>query len=1163
MPTYYLDSSALIKQYHAERGSEEVQRIVKRTDSQHYVSRLTVLETQRAFAQRARLTHMTEAELQAVRGTFFRDLLQPHFHIERLREYHYHMAVRLVLTYWAERRQPLLRSLDAVQLAAALAVRDHVGLDYFVCTDSALCTLAEAERLTVFNPESLNRERRVNLCFRPCNRRGSVYAWRSHSYTIRRGRCLHMDILEILDEVVGLLQQRGRVTYRILQRQFALDDEALDDLKEELLFSHPEITEVDSRGLVWTGDSVSSLPATPTAASQPQSQAPASYTPQHLAERIRAEQAAMESRGAADGERKTITALFADLKGSTAPIEGLDPEDARAIIDPALQLMMDAVHRYDGYVAQALGDGIFALFGAPIAHEDHPQRALYAALRMQEEMRSYSDQVRLKQGIPLQMRVGINTGEVVVRSIRKDDLHTDYVPVGHSTNLAARMEQMANPGSIVISEYTRKLTEGYFNLKALGAAEIKGVEEPLNVYEVLGAGPLCTRLQVSARRGLTRFVGRQSEMEQMQQAVEQAKAGHGQIVGVMGEPGLGKSRLFHEFKLTSQSGCLVLEAFAVSHGQASPYLPLIELLKTYFQIEPQDDQRSRKEKVTGRVLTLDRNLEDILPYLFALLGIDDPESSLQQMDAQIRRQRTFEALKKLFLRESLNQPLILIFEDLHWIDTEIQGFLDTLIESVASANLLVLVNYRPEYRHEWGGKTYYTQLRLAPLGKEEAEELLTFLLGNDAGETGRSPLQALKQLILERTEGTPFFMEEVVQTLVEEGALSGERGHYRLETAPTELHISPTVQGVLAARIDRLTPEEKALLQQLSVIGRQFPAGLVRKVIARPEDEVYGLLVSLQAKEYLYEQPAFPEVEYLFKHALTQEVAYGTVLQEQRKALHERTAQAMEALYKEKLEEHYSELAHHYGRSRNAEKGVEYLQLAGQQAMQRSAHQEALRHVTSGLELLQLLPDTTQRNEQELRLQTTLGATLSAIKGHGAPEVEHAYTRALELCRQLGDIPQLLAVLGGLRDFYNVRADFSRARDLGEQMLTQARPTKDPGLLLAAHQALGDTCLWLGEFGETRVHVEQGLAIYDLQRHHAGALYIATDPQVACLGYLAGTLWVPWLSRAGHEEKPGGNHRSSRRRASVQFGERLILECLSTHARPSGAGRPRAGGGSH
>jgi class 3 adenylate cyclase len=618
----------------------------------------------------------------------------------------------------------------------------------------------------------------------------------------------------------------------------------------------------------------------------PNTQPPVSYTPKHLAERIRAEQAALEARGVTEGERKTITALFADLKGSTALIEGLDPEEARAIIDPALQLMMDAVHRYEGYVAQALGDGIFALFGAPIAHEEHPQRALYAALRMQEEMRRYGDTLRTKGYPPLLMRVGVNTGEVVVRSIRKDDLHADYVPVGHSTNLAARMEQLAAPGSILITEQTHRLTNGYFEFKDLGKTQIKGAEEPLQVYAVLGAGPLRTRLQVAARRGLTRFVGRQTELEQMRRTLEQAKAGHGQIVSVMGEPGLGKSRLFYEFVGARPStssgavpllahGCLALEAYSVSHGKASPYLPVIELLKSYFDIQAQDEERKRREKITGKVLTLDRSLEDTLPYLFTLLGIEEQPSPLQQMDSQIRRKRTFEALKRVFLRESLNQPLILIFEDLHWIDSETQGFLDLLSESVASAQILLLVNYRPEYRSEWGQKTYYTQLRLAPLGREEAEEFLDELLGETRsplprGERDRervsdTPLHALKQLILEKTEGTPFFMEEIVQELVEQGVLvRTEVGAVRRDrpsesvgwvvTQPTTaLQLPSTVQAILAARIDRLAPDEKALLQQLAVIGREFPLSLLRQVIVQSEDELYRLRGELTLQRWKVE----------------------------------------------------------------------------------------------------------------------------------------------------------------------------------------------------------------------------------------------------------------------------------------------------------------------
>jgi class 3 adenylate cyclase/predicted ATPase len=825
----------------------------------------------------------------------------------------------------------------------------------------------------------------------------------------------------------------------------------------------------------------------------------------------------MATRGVPDGERKTITALFADLKGSTALIEGLDPEEARAIIDPALQLMMDAVYRYDGYVAQALGDGIFALFGAPLAHEDHPQRALYAALRMQEEMHRYADTLRQKGYPPLLMRVGLNTGEVVVRSIRKDDLHTDYVPVGHSTNLAARMEQLAAPGSILVTAYTHRLTDGYFAFKDLGRTQIKGVEEPLNIYEVLGVGPLRTRLQVAARRGLTRFVGRQSEMEQMQHALAQAQAGHGQIVGVMGEPGLGKSRLFYEFKLTAQSSCLVLEAYSVSHGKASPYLPVIELLKSYFDITLQDDERKRREKVTGKVLSLDRSLEDTLPYLFALLGIDDPQSSLQQMDAQIRRRRTFEALKKLFLRESLNQPLLLIFEDLHWIDSETQGLLDTLSDGVASARILLLVNYRPEYRYEWGQKTYYTQLRLAPFGKAEAEEFLDVLLGAFVGADPRvgpqgpgaigAPLQHLKQLILEKTEGTPFFMEEVVQTLAEEGVLSGERGNYRLEKAPIELRISPTVQGVLAARIDRLAADEKDLLHQLAIIGRQFPLSLVRQVVTQPEEELYHLLASLQRKEFLYEQPALPEPDYIFKHALTQEVAYGTVLHERRKALHERTAQAIETLYRATLDEHYSELAYHYTRSGNTEKAVEYLHRAGQQAVQRSAHAEAINHLTTALELLKTLPDTPTRTQHELTLQIAFGVPLMAIKGQAAPEVVKVYTRARELCRQVGETPQLFSVLHGLYRFYYVRAENKAAHELGEQLLRLAQSVQDPGLLLEAHRPLGVTSLSLGELATAQEHLEQAIVLYDPQQHRSHAFLYLIDPKVACLCYVALTLW--------------------------------------------------------
>jgi class 3 adenylate cyclase len=598
-----------------------------------------------------------------------------------------------------------------------------------------------------------------------------------------------MKFSEIVDQARALLQRKGRVTYRALKLEFDLDDEQVEVLKDELIEAERVARDENGKVLVWAASGINGETekgrngeAGQRHTAQTLDPRPISYTPAHLAERIRAVTVNA-------GERKTITALFADLKGSTALIEDLDPEEAQRVIDPALRLMMDAVHQYEGYVAKTLGDGILALFGAPIAHEDHAHRALYAALRMQEEMRRYSDSLRGQGYPPLLMRVGLNTGEVVVRSIRKDDLRTDYDSIGHSTHVASRMEQLASPGAIVVSVHTQKLTDGYFAFKDLGPTQIKGVADALNIYELLGVGQLRTRLQVGASRyGLTRFVGRHSEMEQLSRALAQAKAGQGQIVGTMGEPGLGKSRLFYEFKLLSLGGCLVLEAYSVSHGKATAYLPVIELLKTYFRIEQADDERTRREKVTGKVLNLDRSLEDTLPYLFALLGIEEQPSPLAQMDPQIRRRRTFEALKKLFLRESLNRPLVLIFEDLHWIDGETQGFLDVLSESLASAKLLLLTNYRPEYRHEWGQKTYYTQLRLAPFGKEEAEEFLDVLLGQSPLPTGErarvrgmeNDFQALKHLILDKTQGTPFFMEEVVQTLAEDGTLTGTPGHYQL-----------------------------------------------------------------------------------------------------------------------------------------------------------------------------------------------------------------------------------------------------------------------------------------------------------------------------------------------------------------------------------------------
>jgi len=800
-----------------------------------------------------------------------------------------------------------------------------------------------------------------------------------------------------------------------------------------------------------------------------------------------------------DGERKTVTALFADIKGSTELMADLDPEEARAIIDPALKLMIDAAHRYDGYVVQSTGDGIFALFGAPVAHEDHPQRALYAALRMQEELKRYSAQVLAEGGTPIQGRVGINTGEVVVRSIQTGAGQVEYTPIGHTTNLAARMQTAAPVGSIAVSEASRRLCEGYFILKPLGATKVKGVSEPVNVFEVTGIGPLRTRLQRAVGRGLTRFVGREAELAQMRRALESAREGHGQIVAAMGEPGVGKSRLFFEFKAVAQSGCLVLESYSVSHGKASAYLPVIDLLKSYFKIASEDDERARREKVAGKVVILDRTLEDTLPYLYSLLGISESDDPLAPLDPQTRRRRTLEAIKRILVRESLSQPLIVEFEDLHWIDSETQALLNLLVDGVATARILLLVNYRPEYHHQWGSKTSYTQLRLDPLGKESAQELLTALMGDDESTL------ALKRLIIERTEGNPFFMEEMVQALFEQGVFA-RNGAVKLVKPLNEIRVPPTVQAILASRIDRLPAAEKELLQTLAVLGREFSSGLIKRVAGKSDDELERMLSALQLAEFIYEQPAMGDVEYTFKHALTLEVAYNSVLAQRRRLLHERAGQSIEELFVGRLEDHFTELAHHFDRSGNAPKAVEYLGRVGFRAADQVAHPEAIGYFSRALELLNGLPQGAGRDRQELELQTALGWSLLVARGlRPSPEREHALIRACELSERLGDKPKLmeaLLALAQLRFNHFNRHGFGLARELAEKVLAMAEEAKAVPMLAGAHYIMGIVCFSTGEFPPAREHLERAVELFGtgLPRNH-GALFAQMS-----LGMLSGTL---------------------------------------------------------
>jgi class 3 adenylate cyclase/predicted ATPase len=907
-----------------------------------------------------------------------------------------------------------------------------------------------------------------------------------------------MTFEEILDQAIAMLQRRGRVTYRTLKLQFQLNDDQLEALKEALIDAERLAVDENGTVLVWRGSAdATPVPGSPATAppATAQERPPLAYTPAHLTEKI------LATRSVLEGERKQVTVLFADIKDSTELIRDLDPEAAQQLLDPALHVMMDAVYRFEGTVNQVLGDGIMALFGAPLAHEDHALRACYAALTMQAALREHTEAVRRAYGIEMRIRVGLNSGEVVVRAIG-NDLHMDYSAVGQTTHLAARMEQLATPGAICLTAATQRLVESLVQVRELGPIPVKGVTEPVEVFELVGASTLRRRLQAAAVRGLSRFVGRETELTALRQALEQAGAGHGQVMAAVGEAGVGKSRLVYECVHAHHTqGWRVLESASVSYGKATPYFPVVDLLKRYAHLEDGDEPRIIRAKVTGQVLTLDETLQETIPALLWLLDALPDNSPFRTFEPSQRRQRTLEALKRVLLRESQVQPLLLVFEDLHWIDAETQALLDSLIDSLPTARLLLLVNYRPEYQHGWGSKTYYTQLRLDPLPPASAEAVLDALLGHDPG------LVSLKQLLIARTEGNPFFLEESVRTLVETGMLVGEPGVYRLAQALPTIQVPATVQAVLAARIDRLSPEEKQLLQAAAVIGTEVPLPLLQAIAELPESALHRGLGHLQAAEFLYETRLFPERAYTFKHALTQQVAYQSLLNSTRQRYHARLAQALAAC-PETVETQPELLAHHYTEAGLTAQAVEYWQRAGQRAIERSANLEAISHFTKGLEVLEILPETAERAQQEQLLQTALASACIAVKGMGAREVEQAYARAHALCQQVGDTPQLIPVLQGLRRFYLARTEYQRVRELGEQLLRLAESLQDPVALVEGHLALGMLLRDLGELTEARTHLEQGIALYDPHQHHSLAFRHGRDPGVPSRFVAASVLWM-------------------------------------------------------
>ena len=806
--------------------------------------------------------------------------------------------------------------------------------------------------------------------------------------------------------------------------------------------------------------------------------------PAHLAEKI------VASRNLLEGERKQVTVLFADIRNSTKMLEALDPEDAQRILDPALAIMMAAVHRYEGTVNQVLGDGIMALFGAPLAHEDHAVRACYAALAMQEAMRRHREKLGKSEEVGLQIGVGLNSGEVVVRSI-DTDLNIDYSALGHTTHLAARMQEAANAGTILLTAATLRDVEGFVDVKSFGPLQVKGISRPIDAYKLVGATTARTRMHAAVSRGLTRLVGRKTEIDCFNETKEKTALGQGQVISLVGEPGVGKSRLVYEVTRSHVPGdWLVLEGTSVSYGKGTLYYPLIELLRRYFGIADGDAAETIQNKVVNRLFETDETFDDALPALLGLLGVlpESNQSSVlwpswvqrrsslstaiakfYSMDPQQRRRNTFDSVERVLIRESQKQPLLLIFEDLHRIDNETQAFLDRLVESLAMTRILLLVSHRPGYGHNWAQKTYHTLLRIEPLPGPGADELLELLLG------GGGNFDDLKQLVIKRTEGNPFFLEECVRSLAETGVLIGQKGAYQLVQKTQTIAIPGTVQTALADRMDRLPTEEKRLLQTAAVIGVVVPLPLLRSVADVTEEELHRYLHHLQAGEYLYESSLFPELEYTFKHALVNEVAYSALLHERRAKLHARVMEAIEKMAVDDSRDYFETLAHHAFRGEQWQKSISYLRQAADKAMARSANKDAAVLLERALAAMAKLPDREAKPEDAVDLRLQLRNALFLL---GEFEKLYHYLREAEtIAEALGDQERLGRVLNFMISYCSLMADHERALAIGERALHHVR--NDLALNVVTNYYMGVAGQHLGHYREAMSILKHTISMVD------------------------------------------------------------------------------------
>jgi predicted ATPase/class 3 adenylate cyclase len=908
---------------------------------------------------------------------------------------------------------------------------------------------------------------------------------------------------ELFTQTVELLQREGRVSYRALKRRFALDDEYLEDLKAELIDAKRLAIDEDGKVLVWAGDvAVASSQLSVVSSQPPDALRPTLHAPR------------------SEAERRQLTVMFCDVVGSTALSAQLDPEDFRAVMQAYQQACVNVITRFDGHVAKYLGDGVLAYFGYPTAHEDDAARAVRAGLGIIKALQGWVPSPFQGEGqgegstqptslssphpslLPkgareIQVRIGIHTGLVVAGEMGSGEYREQRAIVGETPNIAARLQEQAQPNSVVISAATSRLITGLFELQDLGPQTLKGIATPMLVYQVVRESEAQSRFEVAVRTGLTPLVGRAHEIGLLRERWERTKQGEGQVVLLSGEAGIGKSRLVQELKKQmSRKGATCLAFRCSPYHQNSAFYPIIEHVQRLLQFERDEPPQAKLSKLQQTLAVYRFPHVDTVALLAALLSLPHPEGALPiTLSPQKQRQKTQEALVTWLIKEAERTPVYCVWEDLHWADPSTMEVLHLLLAQVPTTRMLTLLTFRPEFTSRWGPRSHITPLTLSRLASGQVEEMVTKVTG---GKT--LPTEMLQQIV-SKTDGVPLFVEELTKSVIE---TVGAHGHAPLQA----LSIPATLHDALMARLDKMGAA-KEIAQMGATLGREFSYEVLRAISPRKDTELQQALAQLVEAEVLYQRGVLPQAHYLFKHALIQDTAYHSLLKSTRQLYHQQIAQVLEENFSETKESQPELLAHHYTEASLIMQAIPYWQQAGQKAAQRSANVEAINHLTKGLELLKTLPDTPERAQQELTLQIALGVPLVTTKGSAAPEVERTYARARELCQQLGEIPQLFPVLWGLWMFHGLRGELQAARELGEQLLNLAQSIQDPALLLQAHHALWTTAVCLGELASAREHTEQGFTLYNPQQHCSHAFfYGGHDPGVCGRDFAAWALWL-------------------------------------------------------